>query len=490
MPPAGPTPRAQFLQVFPSIMLPMFLAVVDQTIVATALPAMAASFGAVERVSWVVTAYLIAITIAAPVYGRLGDAFGRRRLMLAALAIFMIASVLCALAPSIELLTAARVLQGLGGGGLMTLSQALIGETIPPRERGRYQGYLAAVVVTSSTFGPVAGGYLTQHLGWPSIFLVNLPIGVLAGLLVLRLPPRPGDAANFRFDLLGLVLFVLFVSPLLLALERAQSWEAQALPGILALIACGLAALVLLLRHEARTPSPLLPLSLLRQPAIWRSDALAACHGATLVSLVTFLPIYLQVVRGVSAATSGLLLLPLTICVGLGSMITGRIVTRTGRTTIFPSYGLIVVTLSLVFLAFYAPQLSVPQLPLVFAWNALFMGTVMGVVQVTVQSVAGPAMLGAAAASVQFSRSVGAAFGTAAVATVLFATLATGERETASLFAVLVERGPDAMAALPAARQAAVQAEIAAAFRAAFLTMAAFAAAGLVLAWSIPVRRI
>ena len=153
-----PGQRSLFLSVFPSIMLPMFLAVIDQTIVATALPAIAASLGGVERVSWVVISYLVAGTVAAPVYGQLGDVFGRRRLMFVALPVFLAASLLCAFATSIEMLTLARVLQGFGGGGLMTLSQALIGETVPPRERGRYQGHLAAVVVCSNTFGPVAGG--------------------------------------------------------------------------------------------------------------------------------------------------------------------------------------------------------------------------------------------------------------------------------------------------------------------------------------------
>src|SRR6204780_1161813 len=177
--PAGPT----FLAIFPSIMLPMFLAVVDQTIVATALPAIAADTGNVERASWIVVSYLVASTIAAPIYGKLGDAFGRRRLMFVALGVFIGASVLCAASPTIELLALARVLQGLGGGGLMTLSQALIGEAIPPRERARYQGYLAAVAVSANTFGPVAGGYLTEHFGWRSVFLVNLPIGLVAVLL-------------------------------------------------------------------------------------------------------------------------------------------------------------------------------------------------------------------------------------------------------------------------------------------------------------------
>src|SRR5712675_2951357 len=185
--PPVPPPRPAFLAVFPSIMLPMFLAVLDQTIVATALPSIAAATGEVERASWVVVSYLIASTIAAPIYGRLGDAFGRRRLMFAAIFIFIIASLLCAASPTIELLALARVVQGFGGGGLMTLSQALIGEAVPPRQRARYQGYLAAVAVCANTFGPVAGGYLTEHFGWKSVFLINVPIGLIAVLLTRNL---------------------------------------------------------------------------------------------------------------------------------------------------------------------------------------------------------------------------------------------------------------------------------------------------------------
>src|SRR5579863_4418122 len=227
---AKPSSHSLFWRVFPSIMLPMFMAVADQTIVATALPSMASDFGAVERISWVVVSYLIANTIAAPVYGRLGDSFGRKPMMLTALAVFILGSVLCALAPNIEVLTATRVLQGFGGGGLMTLSQALVGETIPPRERGRYQGYLAGISVASSTFGPVAGGYLTQAFGWRSIFLVNLPLGLIAVLLVFRLKVLPADRRRTTFDAPGLVLFMLFVSPVILALQQVQRMDARSLP--------------------------------------------------------------------------------------------------------------------------------------------------------------------------------------------------------------------------------------------------------------------
>ena len=487
---AKPSSRSLFWSVFPSIMLPMFLAVADQTIVATALPSIASNFGEVERLSWVVVSYLIANTIAAPMYGRLGDSFGRRNMMLTALGIFIVGSVLCALAPNIVSLTAARVLQGFGGGGLMTLSQALVGETIPPRERGRYQGYLAGVSVASSTFGPVAGGYLTQAFGWRSIFLVNVPLGFVAIFLVMRLAKHPADPRRTTFDAPGLVLFTLFVSPIILALEQAQRMDMSTLPMVAALIAFGIVALLALIWQERHSTSPLIPPVLFRESSVWRSDALAACHGAVLVSLITFLPIYLRAVRGTSPAETGLLLLPLTFGIGVGSLVTGQLVTRTGRTTIFPTVGLGVATIALLFFAVWIPHLSLPALPWVFGATALFMGTVMGVVQVTVQAVAGQRMLGTGAAMVQFSRSVGAAFGTAVVAAVLFSVLASSDPETAKLFGAMIDRGPDAIGTLSATRQAVVQGEIGQAFRAVFVTMSVFTAIGAWLGWSMPLRRV
>jgi len=471
-------------------MLPMFLAVVDQTIVATALPAIAASTGQVERASWIVVSYLIAATIAAPIYGQLGDSLGRRRLMFAALAVFILASLLCAASPTVELLTLARVLQGLGGGGLMTLSQALVGEAIPPRERARYQGYLAAVAVCANTFGPVAGGYLTEHFGWQSIFLVNVPIGLGAVALTWRLPIVTTERLAWRADPGGLVLFTVFVATTLLALEQVQHVDLKALPLGVGLFVAGLVALMLLIRHEKRVTSPLIPLSLLRQPAIWHSDALAACHGAALVSLITFLPVYLEVVRGALPSTTGLLLVPLTIGIGTGSLVTGRLVNKTGLTTVFPVVGLALVTVNLVVLAFWAADLDTTALAVLLLFTGLFMGTVMGVVQVTVQSAAGPLQLGEAAASVQFSRSIGAAFGTALVATVLFAVLSIKNKEAADVFAAMVEHTKQVGPALPAAQLAAIQTAIAGAFRAGFLLMALFTTAGLLLAVTNPLRRI
>ncbi len=485
------TPGARnLLTVFPSIMLPMFLAVVDQTIVATALPAVAAELGNVEHVSWVVVSYLVATTIAAPVYGQLRDVFGSKPMMFIALGIFICASLLCAVSTSVPMLTAARMLQGLGGGGLMTLSQAMIGEAIPPRDRARYQGYLAAIMVTSSAFGPVAGGYLTEHFGWRSVFLVNLPIGILALVLTLRIERRPATDQPWTFDTPGLLLLVAFIVPVLVALGQLQRIQAGMLPAVAAALAFGLIALVLLIRREKRAAFPLLPIGLLRNPTIWRSDALAACHGATLVSLVTFLPIYLHVAKGTSAAQAGLLLLPMMFGIGFGSMLTGRIMSRTGYTMIFPSIGLIFATATIIFMAVWMSHLTPFQLGWVLFLNGLFMGTVMGVVQVTVQSASLPNSLGAGAASVQLSRSLGAAAGTALVGTVLFATLSLVDPDAARIFSSLIEHGRSVAPSLPPARQAVIQAEIALAFRMAFLTIAGFALCGLVLAWTIPTRRL
>lgn len=489
------TSRSVFLTVFPSVMLPMFLAVVDQTIVATALPAIAANLGEIKRASWVVVSYLIAATIAAPVYGRFGDTFGRRRMMLIALTIFIAASVMCALAPSVEVLTATRVLQGLGGGGLMTLSQALVGEAIPPRQRGRYQGYLAAVAVSSNTFGPVAGGYLTETMGWPSIFLVNVPIGLVAIVLVYRMRSLSDDPSHDtdesgNFDSTGLFLFASFIASIILSLEQIQHMDSEAIGTVAALVALGVISLILLWRREQRTAFPLLPISLLKQPTVWRSDALAACHGAALVSLITFLPIYLRAVHGASPGQIGLLMVPLTVGIGVGSMITGRIVSRTGCTMIIPFYGLIVVTSILLFLGIWAPHLNIRELPWIFGVNALFMGTVMGVVQVTVQAAAGPRMLGAGAATVQFSRSVGAAFGTAVVAAVLFSVLEVTDRAIAAQFGTIVQQGPDVMLSLAPEQQAAMKSVIGNAFRAAFVAIAGFTGLGIWLAWSVPLRRV
>ena len=485
--PTATLPTPSLFAILPYIMLPMALAVADQTIVSTALPAIAGSLGGVTRISWVVVATLVSATIAAPVYGQLRDVVGSRPMMLIALGIYMGASLVSAASTSFAMLVVGRVLQGLGGGGLMTLSQALIGEAIPPRERAKYQGYLAAVMVTATTAGPLLGGYLTAHFGWRSIFVFNLPLAGIAVLLTLIGPARSvSPRAGWSFDYSGLMLFVGFIAPLLIALDAARQLTTETLPGLLLLVVVSAVSLVWLLRHELAVPFPLFPVALLRQRTIWMSDLLAATHGAVLVSLVILLPLYLHVMRETTAAETGLLLLPLMLGIGTGSMITGRLVSRTGRTALFPRVGLCFAAVMLTAQAFGLAYLTLPQLGFSLFAAGMAMGTVMGVVQVTVQAVAGRSALGAAAASVQIARSVGAAVGAAATGAVLLAAVHMGAPDATRVFEAYFELRASAVA-LPAPE---VSATIALAFKLAFLAIAAFACAGAVVAWLVPERRL
>jgi EmrB/QacA subfamily drug resistance transporter len=485
-----PSAQHRLLHIFPSIMLPVFMAVADQTIVAAALPAIVGSLGDVQSVSWVVLSYLLANTVAAPVYGRLGDAFGRRRLLLVALAVFMGASLLCALAGSMPTLILARALQGLGGSGLMVLAQALIGELVPVRERGTVQGYLAGVIVFSGAFGPVAGGFLTQSFGWPAVFLVNLPLGVVALVMARRLPRGAASSARLQFDAVGLGLFTVFVVPLLLGLEQAQHLDWAKLVWMAGLLALSATALMLLLHQERRAAQPLFPLKMLRQAGMWRANVMAGCSGALLVSEVTFVPMYLHVAGGASPGEIGLLMLPLTAAVGVGSLITGRLISRTGYTAIFPAIGQILAGVAMIVLAFGMKHLSLWEISSALAFVAIFQGTAMPVAQITAQALAGPGMLGSASAAIQLSRSVGSAIGVAIVGVVLFALLLSGDAQVVSFFEAMVQGGPDALAALSPDRQAAMQAIIANGFGGAFKTIGVFALLSGALAWTTPARRL
>ncbi len=484
------SPPGLFRSIMPPIALPVFLSAADGTAVATALPAIGARFGSVELLQWLVVANLIASTIAAPVYGRLGDLFGRRNLMLVAISLFVVASLLCMVCPSLQWLLAARALQGLGGGGLVALSQALLGEAVPARLLGRYQGYFSACIVAGSSFGPVGGGFLTQSFGWRAVFLADAPLGVVALLLVTRLPSATRRRGPVLFDVVGLGLLTLLVVPLLLALSRVRALEFSDLPVITALLSVAVVALPALIWQQGRAAVPLLPLGLLRLPAIWRANVMSACSGASLVAMVTFLPIYFQAVTGASPATSGLLLLPLTAGVSGGSVLTGMLVSRTGRTAAFPVVGLSLTALTLVMLALWAPAMSRAELSAVLAVGGVCQGTSMLVAQVTTQIVAGPGRLGIAAGVLQLSRSLGSAFGVAIAGCVLFAVLTALDRHAATLFAGMVLRGPGVLAALPADQQAQTHAEIAAAFRAVFLTVACFSCTIVAVAWTLPVRRL
>ena len=432
--------RAEFRRVFGGVMVSMFLASIDQTILATALPAIGSALDGSAHLSWVVIAYLIATTVTAPLYGHLGDRFGRRRMLLAALALFIFASALCAAAPTLVALVATRALQGLGAGGIMSLSQALIGEHIPPRERPRFQGYFASVFAISSTVGPVLGGYLTEHLSWRAVFAINLPIGALAAYLALRLPASAQyGTARFRPDVLGALLFAVAASALLLALTSASDRLAWTSPSMLALLGAAAAGWTALLWWERRASDPVIPLRLLAMPAILRSNAMVFCFAAALFGALLYLPLYLQRARGFGIGESGLLLLPITLSIAVASTTTGTLITATRRLTLFPVAGLALSSAAFTPLA--ATVASAPTPPLVLALTiaaALGLGTVMPVSQIIVQDSAGREALGSATASLAVSRSIGGAFGAGLAGTLLFGLMGHGlEQAFAAVFGAL-----------------------------------------------------
>ncbi|MFN8981483.1 MAG: MFS transporter, partial [Alphaproteobacteria bacterium] len=437
--PAGEL-RARFLRGFPAIALVIFLSAVDQTIVATALADIATDMGGIERVSWILIAYLVAATCAAPVFGRLGDFFGRRRLLFVALAIFFVGCTGCALAPNLPSLVIARVIQGFGGGALLTLTQALIGEIVPPRERGKFQAWIAGAYGFASAFGPVAGGFITQAFGWRWVFWFLLPLPLVCAYIARRLPDIVPDHAGrrWRFDWLGLVLFVLTMGAALVALDRARRFDAAYLPLIIGLVAMALFAGVTLLRVERRHPEPLLPLPMFAEASIWRLLMLSILVVAAQVGLISFLPLWLQVVRGYDPASAGLVLLAISIGSSLGAFFSGKMVARTGHAMLWPSIGLPVAALIWGLLAIYAAAMPLWLMLTLLGAATFGSGTSYPVVQTTVQAAAGQGRLGIAAAGVAFSRNFGAALGAAVAAAAIFGAMALFTPALTEGFAALV----------------------------------------------------
>ena len=492
----GPSPearaagRAAFFRAFPTIATAIFVTAIDQTITATALPAMAAHFGVVERISWVVVAYLVAATIAAPIFGRLGDAYGRRPMLFVAFILQALGALAAGLAPSFEALLAARALHGFGGGALLTLAMALIGESVPARERGRYQAYLVACFMGASAAGPLAGGWLTQHFGWPAVFLAGLPFLAFGFAMAWRLPRRGLASGGFRFDAPGTALFTIFVLMLLLALDRAQrlTWPDASFGLMFA--AVGAVALWALLRVERRVPDPLLPLPILTDPVIWRTNLLAACVAGTMVSLISFMPLYLTVVRNVPITTVGAMLLPMSLGGGLGALASGLFLARTGRNMLLPSLGLVLATVTLCVFAYGAGRIGLGWFPWLLALSSLGFGCSFPAVQTTVQVAAGPARLGVATASVQFMRNLGAAAGTAVLGAAVFVGFAIAEPVLADQFAVAMRGGREALGALPEAQRAAMAEGLATGFRAMFAGAAVLTGVAAVMAFRVPLRRV
>jgi MFS family permease len=465
--PPDPGPQ-QFLLLFTAVMLPMFLAAVDQTLLATATPHIAAELGGLADTSWIAVGYLLAATVMAPMYGRLGDRLGRRRVLLAALAVFALGSLACVAAPAMGWLVAARLLQGLGGGGLMVLSQALIGEVVPPRYRPRYQGWFALVFTSSSVGGPLLGGLVVSHVSWRWLFLAQLPLCALAAWRVARLPAPPRAALHDApMDPAGALLFAATACSALLWFSFVGHRFGLASPASAALVGLALAGGTLLWRQQRRHAAPFLPLDIVRLPGAGWICATVLCFAAALFALVFLVPIYLQAGHGASAAGAGLQLLPLTGGLVVGAVINGRVTARSGSLGRLPPYGLALAALALLLLAVLPP--SRWGFTVVALAGGLGLGTVMPNAQLATQVLAGRARLGAAAALVSLTRSSGAALGTAAFGGLAFVLLHAG-------------RGPAgiSLAALDPA-------QVTHAFHVVFGALAAFVALGAWAATRVPV---
>jgi EmrB/QacA subfamily drug resistance transporter len=404
----------------------MFLAAVDQTLLATATPTIAKALGGLTDTSWIAVAYLLSSASVVPVYGRLGDQRGRRDMLLVAVGIFSLGSLACGLAQSLPQLIAARVLQGLGGAGLMTMAQALIGELIVPRERVRFQAYFAMVFTLASVSGPVVGGVVVSHMSWRWLFFANLPLAAFAVWRLLKLPRGERHPRSDGHDFAGIALFGISAVAGLYWLTSGGhhfAWVSTESAVLLA-IACG--GLIALALRERSHPAPFLPVDLLRERAILFSLLTTLLFASCMFAMVFFLPIYLQLGHRVSPLLSGLLLLPLTAGMVCGSLTAARFVARTGRAKWVPVSGLSLSGFALLLLGTVAPAPGVVGLLGFLA--GLGFGVIMPINQVVVQTVAGPARLGAVTSMISLFRSVGGAAGAAVFGAIVYSLLPDVDR--------------------------------------------------------------
>ena len=432
------------------VMLAMLLAAIDQTIVATALPTIGNELGDVQHLSWVVTAYLLSATAVTPLYGKLADIIGRRTTLLTAISVFMVGSILCALAPTMWFLILARFLQGLGGGGLIALAQTIVADVIPPRERMRYQAYFASVFVTSSIAGPVLGGFFAERLHWSGIFWINLPLGLLAFAMtngVLRRLPR--HERPHKLDVIGAVLMAGATIALLLAL----SWGGGVYPwGSVEIVGLLLASVLLWVLFAVRlmtAAEPFVPLAVMLNPVVATGTASNFFIMGTLVGLAIYVPIYFQTVAGLSAGQSGLALIALMGGTVTGAQIAGRVMVWTPHYKRGPLVGLIVSIAAAVVIAFTVATLPLWGMELLLAATGIGLGTIFPVTTVGVQNAVEPHQLGTTTAAFNFFRSLGSAILVAVFGAIFLGFLNVGGRPLVSLDALIAEAAKNGTAIGP-----------------------------------------
>ena len=414
----------QILVVMGGLITGMFLAALDQSIVGTALPRITSDLGGLDKLSWVVTAYLLTSTASTPLWGKISDLRGRRPMFQLAILVFLAGSVLAGLSQSMEQLIAARAVQGLGGGGLMALAMATIGDVVPPRERPRYQGYIAATFGTSSVLGPVLGGFFADGPGWQWIFFINIPIGLVALAVTSSALKMPHVRREHTIDYLGAAVIVASVSSLLLYTAWAGPQKGWGSTIGLALLAGGLVLAALFVLVELRAKEPIIPMRLFRNSIFSVVNSFGFLIGAAMFGVMVFMPVYLQLVKGMSPTESGLGMLPMVMGLFTTSIGSGRVMSRTGRYKWYPTVGAVLVLVAVFLLS--TLQNDSPY------WHAaagMFvlgsgLGFTMQVLIIAVQNSVDRREIGVATSSVQFFRSMGGSFGTALFGAVLSSRLA------------------------------------------------------------------
>jgi EmrB/QacA subfamily drug resistance transporter len=487
MPP--PQNSASIRAVFGALFLALLLAALDQTIVSTALPTMVGDLGGLKYLSWVVTSYLLTSTVVGPLYGKFGDLYGRKIVLQVAVAMFLLGSALCGIAQNMLQLILFRALQGIGGGGLMVVTIAVIGDVIPPRERGRYQGFFGIVFAFATVVGPLLGGFFVDHLSWRWIFLINLPLAVLAMIVIGLVLPAPTTRRRHHVDYAGAITLTAALSAVILFTGLGGTTFAWSSPVIIGLIAASLVCAGAFIVIERRAREPVLPLSLFAGRNFAVASAVGLIVGLSMFGAVTFLPVYLQVVKGVSPSVSGLMLMPLMFGMLITSVISGRLISRFGRYKLFPILGTGIMTLGLGLLAMLSIESHEWQPALDALWVGLGMGMVMQVLVLAVQNSVPYEQLGVATSGTMLFRALGGALGVALCGAIfanqLHAQLAGPGME------FLETAIPAAVKGLPPMLREEYITAVMAALRPVFVTAVAISAFGFVLAFllhEIPLR--